>query len=45
MSIAGLCRALGVPLDDARNAALAQSDAAALQRIFDELVRARAWPS
>ena len=44
-SIAGLCRALGVPLDDARNAALAQSDAAALQRIFDELVRARAWPS
>jgi hypothetical protein len=36
---------LGVPLDDAMRAALADRDAEALQALFDALVRDRAWPS
>jgi hypothetical protein len=34
-----------VPLDDARRVTLVTSDAEAQQRIFDVLVRDRAWPS
>jgi hypothetical protein len=44
-SIEGLCVVLGVPLDDAMRAALADRDAEALQALFDALVRDRAWPS
>jgi hypothetical protein len=43
-SIPVLCHALGVTLDDARRSTLAQSDATALQHIFDTLVRASTWP-
>lgn len=44
-AIEGLCLALGVPLDAAMRAALADRDAEALQALFDALVRDRAWPS
>ncbi len=44
VSIVGLCQALSVPLDDVRRSTLAQSDADALQHVFDALVRDRVWP-
>ena len=43
-SIARLCAALEIPLDDPRRAALAQADVDALQPLFDALLRDRAWP-
>ena len=44
-AITGLCQALGIPLDPAREGSLAQRDPEALQHLFDALVRERAWPS
>ncbi len=44
-AITGLCQALGVPLDPARESSLTNSDPESLQRLFDALVRERAWPS
>jgi flagellar biosynthesis/type III secretory pathway protein FliH len=43
-AILGLCSALSVPLDPTREDLLAQVDVTSLQRIFDALVRNRAWP-
>jgi predicted transposase/invertase (TIGR01784 family) len=44
-AIQSLCASFVVPLDDARREALGVNDAETLQRIFDALVRDRAWPT
>ena len=43
-AILGLCSALSVPLDPTREDLVAQVDVTSLQRLFDALVRDRAWP-
>ena len=43
-AIRGLCAAFGIPLDDAREAALEAMDAAELGAFVERLGAARAWP-